>query len=320
MIDKINFLSENYNMKSIQVLIVFFLLNSFGYTYWEWTPQTKKWINPKYAVKETPKEQFEYAEELRKNVKIESSIREHKKLLKYYSKSEYAPSSCFILGYIYKEKGDIKKAFDYYQKIIEEYPSSPLVLPAIKIQSEIAEKKLETKKRLFFELFSKAEEKAQFMNKVIENSPYDLETVNRMFKLANFYFDMKEYDKSIEVLEKIIKNFPETSSVEKAKFLKIKYSLNSISEVSLDIDTIEDIKDQINEFLIEYPESIFKKELKDIEILLNEKEAEKYYQIARYYERAGKKKSAIYYYNKLFIQFPETKYGKIASEKINKNM
>lgn len=307
-------------MRKFQIFLMFFLIVSLSYSYWEWTPQTKKWINPKYAVKETPEEQFKYAEELRKNGKIEASIREHKKLLKHYSKSEYAPSSCFILGEIYREKGDIKKAFDYYQKIIDEYPSSPLVLSSIKIQSEIAEKKLESKKGLFRGLFSRAEEKAQFMNKVIENSPYDLEAVDRMFKLADFYFDLKEYDKSIEVLEKIIKNFPETSNAERAKFLKIKYLLNLIPEVSLDIDTIEDIKDQINEFLIEYPNSRFENEIKKIEIMLDEKEAEKYYQIARYYERAGKKKSAVYYYMKIIERFPNTKYGKIASEKINKNM
>jgi len=320
MIDRFFNLWKNFYMNKRQILILFFMCISISFSYWEWTPQTKKWINPKYAIKDTPKEQFEYAEEFRKNGKIELSIREHKKLLKHYPKSEYAPQSCFILAEIYREKGDTKKAFDYYQKIIDEYPSSPLVLSAIKIQSEIAEKQLESKKGFFRNLFSRAEGKAEFMNKVIENSPFDASAVDRMFKLAEFYYNFKEYDKGIEVLEKIIKNFSETQDAEKAKFLKIKYSLNSIPEVSLDIDAIEDIKNQIYEFLIEYPNSKFKDEIKNIENTLKEKEAEKYYQIARYYEKAGKKSSAIYYYKKIFIQFPETKYGKIAGEKINKGL
>ncbi|MFN4226946.1 MAG: tetratricopeptide repeat protein [Candidatus Ratteibacteria bacterium] len=320
MIDKSLYLFKNIFMNKGKIFLIFLLLGIFSYSYWEWTPQTKKWINPKYAVKDTPKEQFEYAEQFRKNGDIESSIREHKKLLKHYSKSEYAASSCFILGNIYKEKGDFKKAFEYYQKIIEEHPSSPLVIPAIKAQSEIAEKKLESKSKLFFGLFKNVEEKVEFMNKVLENSPYDIEAVNRMFKLANFYYELKEYSKGIEVLDKIIKNFSERTYVEKAKFLKIKFSLNSIPEVSLDIDAIEDIREQINEFLIEYPDSQFKDEIKIIETTLDEKEAEKYYQIARYYERAGKKKSALYYYKKLTILFPDTKYGKIANEKIGKGM
>ncbi len=320
MIDKKIYLFKNIFMNRKKVFLIILLLRFSSYSYWEWTPQTKKWINPKYAVKDTSKEQFEYAEQFRKNGDIESSIREHKKLLKHYPKSEYAASSCFILGNIYKEKGDYKKAFDYYQKIVEEYPSSPLVISAIKLQSEIAEKRLTVNRGLFSGIFKNTEEKAKFMNKVIENSPYEAEVVNRMFKLANFYYNVKEYDKGIEVLDKIIKNFSETTYVEEAKFLRIKYSLNSISEVSFDTDTIEEIKQLINEFLIEYPNSKFKDEIKSIEIALNDKEAEKYYQIAKYYERAGKKKSAIYYYKKLITLFPDTKYGKIANEKINKGM
>ncbi|MGC8976920.1 MAG: tetratricopeptide repeat protein [Candidatus Ratteibacteria bacterium] len=321
MIDRINFLSENYNMKSIQVLMVFFLLISFGYSYWEWTPQTKKWINPKYAVKDTPEEQFNYAEEFRKNGKIDIAIREHKKLLKHYSKSEYAPKSCFILGEIYREKGDYKKAFDYFQKIIDEYPSSQLVFSAIKIQSEIAEETLKTKERNLLKFLTKKEEKGDLMNKVIENNPYALESIDRMFKLADFYYDIKEYEKGIEVLNKIIKNFPEKDEIcEKAKFLRIKYLLTLIPDKNYDMDMIDEIKDRIFEFLSEYPESKFKDEIERIRKILDERGAKNYYEIARYYERAGKKKAAIYYYKKIMNEFSETEYGKIASEKINKGL
>ncbi|MCM8803941.1 MAG: tetratricopeptide repeat protein [Candidatus Omnitrophica bacterium] len=321
MIDIIIYLRENYNMKKFYIFIAFFLLISSTYSYWEWTPQTKKWINPKYAVKDTPQEQFNYAEEFRKNGKIDIAIREHKKLLKHYPKSEYAPNSCFILGEIYKEKGEKKKAFDYFQKIINEYPSSPLVFSAIKIQSEIAEKSLNERDKGFFRFIVKKEEKGDLMNKVIESSPYDAEAIDRMFKLADFYYQIKEYEKGIEILDKIIKNFPEKKDVhEEVKYLKIKYLLSSIPEKNYDTDVIEEIKDQILEFSIDYPKSRFKDEIEKIEKVLDEKEAEKYYQIANYYERAGKKKSAIYYYKKIVDKFPNTEYGKIANEKINKGL
>ncbi|MCM8818381.1 MAG: tetratricopeptide repeat protein, partial [Candidatus Omnitrophica bacterium] len=285
------------------------------YSYWEWTPQTGKWINPKYAVKDTAEEQFNYAEEFRKNGKIEIAIREHKKLLKHYPKSQYAPSSCLILGQIYKEIGDTKKAFEYFQKIIDDYPASQLVFSAIKLQSEIADKKLEEKKGIFKFLHRK--ENPKYMSKVLENNPYDLENVERMFKLAEFYYGIKSYNESIEVLNKIIKNFSQTEYTEKAKFLKIKYSIYSIPDINYDTDLIEDIREEIISFTIEYPESKFKDEIENIKTILDEKEAEKYYQIARYYEKAGKKKSAVYYYQKLLNKFPDTKYGKIAYEKVN---
>lgn len=318
-VDRFYELGENINMNK-KIFLLWLLMIGFSYSYWEWTPQTKRWINPKYAVKDTPKEQFEYAEKFRKEGKIDIAIREHRKLLKHYPASEYTPSSCFILAEIYYERGDEKKAFDYYQKIINDYPSSNLVFTAIKRQSEIAEKNLQ-KKGLPgpFRIFSRSEENAELMNKVIENSPYDLQTPDRIFKLAEFYKDIKEYDRAIEVLDKLIKNFPETEHCEKAKFLKIKYSFLSIPEVSTDTDEIEKIKELIDEFLIEYPETKFKEEIDKIKNSLDNLEAKKYFEIARYYERAGKKKSANYYYRKIVEEFPETEYGKIAYKKINKN-
>jgi len=313
-------LKDNINMKKLLIVVVFFSILVKGYSYWEWTPQTKKWINPKYAVKSTPEEQFNYAEEFRKNGKIDIAIREHKKLLKHYPRSDYAPNSCFILGEIYRNMGENKKAFDYFQKIINDYPSSPLVFQAIKIQSEIAEKNLEKKEKSFLKIFTRKEEKGELMNKVIENSPYDNEAIKRMFKLANFYYEIKEYEKGIDVLNRIIKNFPEKEDVqEEAKYLKIKYILASISENNFDTDIIEDLRDKIFEFEIEYPQSKYKDEIKKIENILDEKEANIYYQIARYYERAGKKKGANYYYRKIIEKFPESSYGKIANEKVSNN-
>ena len=45
----------------IIIAFIFVFEISAGYCYWVWTPETKKWINPKYAPKDTPKEQLLYA-------------------------------------------------------------------------------------------------------------------------------------------------------------------------------------------------------------------------------------------------------------------
>lgn len=295
-----------------------FFLSLKVYSYWEWTPKTKRWINPKYAVKETPKEQFEYAENLRKEGKIELCIREHKKLLKYYNTSEYAPISYYILGEIFYEKKDFKKSFDYYQKVIERYPSSPIVLEALKKQIKIAEEELE-KPKSFLRFFSREEEKGWYMSKVINNYPYDIEIVDKFLKLAEFYSNVKNYEKAIEVLNEMIKNFPNTFLIEKAKFLKIKYKYLFFSGTLSDIDELEFLKEEIEDFLKEFPESNYRKEIESLIQKINEVQAKKYYEIALYYERSGNKNGAEFYYKKIIQKFPNTYYGKIANKKININ-
>ena len=47
-----------------RVILLIFLISYpllLIYPYWEWTPETGRWINPKYAPKPTPEEQWKYA-------------------------------------------------------------------------------------------------------------------------------------------------------------------------------------------------------------------------------------------------------------------
>lgn len=44
----------------ITVIISFLFLNTAS-AYWIWTPETKKFVNPKNMVKDSPKEQFDWA-------------------------------------------------------------------------------------------------------------------------------------------------------------------------------------------------------------------------------------------------------------------
>ena len=46
----------------------------------------EKWVNPKYAVKDTPKEQYDFAMEFYTTKEYKEAVREFKKLLKKVKK------------------------------------------------------------------------------------------------------------------------------------------------------------------------------------------------------------------------------------------
>lgn len=308
-------------MKRISLIMGLLLLfSSVSFSYWEWTPQTKRWINPKYAVKDTPKEQFEYAEKFRKAGDIEKAIREHRKLLKHYPDSKYAPMSCFTLGEIYYNLGKYKKAFDYYQKIVDKYPQSPLIFKAIEKQSEIGEEYLYVKRKWKFP-FAKffQEDKGEFLEKTVNNSPFDRQAPERLYKLGVFYLDIKQYKKAENAFRRIIESYPGNPIVEKATFFAIKSEYLAIPEVNYDIDRFEKIEKEIDYFLSKYPDSIYKEDIINLKKKMEDEKAKRYYEIARLYERMGKKSSAVFYYKKLIKEYPETKYGKKAAGKIGSN-
>jgi hypothetical protein len=84
---------------------------STAYSYWIWTPKTGKWVNPKTAVKSSPKEQFEFAKGLYDIKKYEDAKREFKKLVHSYSKSTEAAESQYYLGLTEEAEGNLYEAY-----------------------------------------------------------------------------------------------------------------------------------------------------------------------------------------------------------------
>lgn len=299
----------------IIAIALFLLTASNSFPYWEWTPKTGRWINPKFAVKDTPKEQFELAEQFRTGGETQKAIREYEKLLKHYKSSEYAAPSCFALGEIYQELGNRKESFDYYQKIVDSYPQSPLIFEAIKRQSVIAEGSLE--KRSFHLLGARKFEKGDMLATVIESHPYSDDSALKTLKLGRFYLDIKEYEKARETFTTASERYTNPSIVEEARFYIIKTDIASIPPVSTDLKIYRAINAKIKTFLTLYPDSKYKNTIIGMHNALAGKEAKKYYEIAVYYERAGKTDSARYYYRIIAENYPETDYGKISAQKIN---
>src|SRR3989338_7099830 len=115
-------------MKIIMVvLMVFFIFTESASAVWMWTPKTKKWENPKYATKDTPKAQFEYALGFFNPGDYKSSQREFKRLIKAYPNSEFAPEAQFYAGLCFQKQEEYYQAFLAYQKVIETYPYSERV-------------------------------------------------------------------------------------------------------------------------------------------------------------------------------------------------
>jgi len=286
-----------------------------GYGYWEWTPGTGRWINPKYGVKDSASEQFLWAEQLREEGEIEKSVREHRKLLKHFPESEYAAESCFLLGEFFQERGEIKKAYDYFQRIVDNYQQSPRVIEAVKKQFELGREKMEASSFTLFRAGRR--QKGDLLASAIEKHPYAEEAGEKSIMLGRFYLEIKEYGMARDIFLNAVENFPVGPAREEAHFYLIMAEYLSVPDVTTDIKALKRVSERVKSFLSSYPESEYLDRVKDINDKLLDSEAKKYFGIASYYERAGKRKAASYYYKMVADNYPGTDYGKIASEKIS---
>ena len=300
-------------MKKKAILFFLFLVGSSSlFAYWEWTPQTRKWINPKFAPKESPEAQWEYAQEYRDSGKYTEALREYKKLLRYYGTSSFAPKALEATGEIYAQKKKLKESFQAYQEIVLRYPNYPELSEVLKKQREVSANMLGRQPankgiRRFLADTGNAAEKAE---SVLAADPYSQESAELSMKLATYYAKKKEFEKSEAILEKVITDFPQTKWEDDARYEIIKKRISSISPAATDREEFDKLEDLISEYLRDFPNSPHAEEMRQSKQHIRETAAAKLFAIAKFYERTGKKSAAKNYYQRIVSLYPDTKYGK----------
>src|SRR3990167_6668633 len=100
----------------ISVIIIILANANAASAYWIWTPESKKFVNPKYAVKDTPKEQFDWAMSFYDAKDYQRAAFELDKLAKQYEFSDYASRAQYYVGLCYENMQKYYTAFESYQK------------------------------------------------------------------------------------------------------------------------------------------------------------------------------------------------------------
>lgn len=111
---------KNYIVTICFILTALYVQSS--YAFWVWTPDTKTAINPKFIVKDSPKEQFNWAMGFFKNNDFPRAADEFMRLTQYYPDSDLAPEAQYYAGRSYEEAGKYYFAFESYQKTVDNYP------------------------------------------------------------------------------------------------------------------------------------------------------------------------------------------------------
>ena len=305
--------------RRILIFAVIFLGLTFGsaYPYWIWTPKTGKWVNPKTAVKPTPKEQLDFAKSLYDIKNYEEAKREFKKVLKSFPKSFEASESQYYLGLIEEAQGNLYEAYLAYQKVIDKYPFSERIKDIIEAEYKIAERFMQGKKRKALGLSLPVENPAiEIFTKVIENSAYGPKAAAAQYKLGLVLKGLLRYYEAEEAFNKVISNYPDSSWVEAAKF-QIASCRAAVSKgPDYDQGASKEAKDKFEEFVQEHPDAVLSRDAeKNIE-QLKEKETESNFNIALFYEKQKAYPAARVYYNAIIENNPDSKWAARALERL----
>lgn len=294
----------------LSLVILFSLSLNTAYPYWIWTPKTGKWINPKTAVKPTPKEQFEYSMAFYNEKKYEDAKREFKKLIKSYPKSFEASESQYYLGLTEEAQGNLYEAYLAFQKVIDKYPFSERIQEIIEREYKIAEAFISGEKRKALGITLPVENPAiEILTKVIENSTYGPLAPKAQYKLGIVLKGLLRYYEAEDAFNKVISNYPNSEWVEPAKF-QIASCRAAVSRgADYDQGAAEEAKQKFEDFVKEHPDAVLTQDAEKNIGMLMDKEAEASYNAARFYEKQKEYKAAKIYYNDIIENYPDSPWG-----------
>ncbi|MFH1318216.1 MAG: tetratricopeptide repeat protein [Candidatus Omnitrophota bacterium] len=197
-------------------VVVFILLSLFSfnaYSFWIWSPQTKKFKNPKYSALVTPYLQYREAQKYFDDKQYKVSLQKFKKLIVNYPDAVEAAESQFFIGKCYQELKQPYQAYLEYLKVLVSYPNSQRIKEIVKSQYEIGEYFLsrEPKRWLGVSMYDFVEHPAiEIFKTIVDKVPYSEYAAVAQYKLGVLLMGLVRFDASREAFQKVIDDYPDS--------------------------------------------------------------------------------------------------------------
>lgn len=289
------------------------------YAIWVWTPETKKWENPKYSVKGTPKGQLDFAVIYFEKGDFKRAQNELNKLIKNYPRAREAAEAQYYLARILEKGGKIFEAFKNYQVVIEKYPFSERAGEIVKRQYEIGEQLLEGKGRrgkVISTVLGSEYDVVEIFRTVIKNAPYGEYAAPAQYKIGLFLVEKQMFQEARDEFEKTMNDYPDSQWAKAAHYQIALADSKRSSKVQYDQKVTASAIDEFNEFLKQNPDAELSDKAKDQVRDLREKEAEKNFLVAQFYVKQKKFRAALVYFSKIADHYKNTSWAPKALEKI----
>jgi len=308
------------NILSVFIFITIFTLQTYEvcHAFWIWRPKEKGIVNPKFAAKDSPGEQFEYAMRFFKKKEFKRAAEEFVRLTDKYKDSDIAPESQYYAGRAYEEIGKYWFAYENYQKTLKNYPYTKRMEEIIEREYNIAnifQTKHAPKLVGNLELNTALDKAVAVYKKIVENSSYGKFADKSLFKMAECYRRQRKYNEAIDTYEILLTDYPNSKLLQEAKY-QLAYTTY---EASLDPDYAQESTDDALTKFERIARStaipaIAEEADKALDLLRNRK-AESLMNVAVFYEKQRKYKSALIYYKEILSKYPDTDAAGQAKDK-----
>lgn len=299
-------------------LISIFALSGAASAYWIWTPETKKFTNPKYAVKDSPKEQFDWAMSFYNAKDFQRAATEFEKLAKQYEFSEYASKAQYYVGLCYENMNKYYFAYQNYQKAIDNFPHVANTEEILAREFAIGNLYLTkpSPKVLGTDIMAPLDRAVEIFKKVVENAPYGKFAEEAQFKLGEALKKSERYEEAVQAFHKIVEDYPKSKLATMAMYEESNCAYKASLKPAYDAAATKSAIKTFEKFVRKNEDADLAENADVTMKRLKDNISEKSFRAAQFYEASGKTKAAIIYYQDVVDTYPDSVFVDKAKSRI----
>ena len=264
-------------------------------------------------------ELYQIGQSAEKEGNLKRAIRAYKTLVRRHPKDALASTALYRAAQLQEQTHQLTPAADSYLQLVERYPSSAHFDDAIEGQFRVGELYLNGKKLrvLGIPIASALDRAVTIFANVVRTAPYGKYTARAQFNIGMAREKQGANDAAIQAYQAVVDKFPNEPIAVDAQY-QIGYIWFTAAQLGTnDAAAANNAKTAFQDFLFHYPKSEKAAQAHKNLDILEHKQTNNSFKVAKFYDKQKYYRAAVIYYNEVIRQQPGSEESNEAKKRID---
>src|SRR5215216_3398000 len=264
-------------------------------------------------------ELYQVGQNAEKNGDNKRAIRAYKSLVKRHPKDALAPTALFRAAQLQEQTRQYIPAANSYLQLVERYASSAHFDEAIEGQFRIGETYLNGKKLklLGIPIASALDRAVTIFANIVRTAPYGRYTARAQFNIGMARQKQGANDAAIQAYQAVVDKFPNEPIAVDAQYQIGYIWFTAAQKGTKDAAAANNAKTAFQDFLFHYPKSEKAAQAHKNLDILEHKQTNNSFKVAKFYDKQKYYRAAVIYYNEVIRQQPGSEESNQAKKRID---